>query len=310
MRTMHPIGFGVLTLALALALTGCGDKQTPETKPTAQVAATVNGDEITVHQLNHELSKLGNLNPEQSKLAVGKVLNSMVDQQLLVQKAIADKLDADPQVLQAIEASRRQILAQALIQRMTLGQAKPDDAELAEYYAQHPELFAERRIYRLQEINVQVSPDNIEMVKGQLQETKNLGDFVNWLKARNIPARAAQSTKTAEQLPLELLPRLHQLKDGQAMTFASPNGLNILVVASSETHPLTPEQARPTIERYLDNARKRDAAEAELKRLKATAKIEFLGDYAAAKSVESPAEAALNGDPDAAGGAATANDPK
>jgi EpsD family peptidyl-prolyl cis-trans isomerase len=311
MRTMHPIGFGVLTLALALALTGCGDKQKPEAKPTAQVAATVNGDEITVHQLNHELSKLGNLDPEQSKQAAAKVLNSMVDQQLLVQKAIADKLDADPQVLQAIEASRRQILAQALIQRMTLGQAKPDDAELADYYAQHPELFAERRIYRLQEINVQVTPENVEMVKGQLQETKNLGDFINWLKAQNIPARAVQSTKTAEQLPLELLPRLHQLKDGQAMTFASPNGLNILVVASSETHPMTPEQARPTIERFLDNAKKRGAAEAELKRLKETAKIDYLGEYAAAKPVASPAEATLNASPDAgAGETGAANDPK
>jgi EpsD family peptidyl-prolyl cis-trans isomerase len=278
MRSVQPIAFGILTIVLALA--GCGDKQTPETQPTAQVAAKVNGDEITVHQLNFEVSKLGNLDPDQSKLAAAKVLNSMVDQQLLVQKAIADKLDADPQVLQAIEASRRQILAQAVVQRMTLDQAKPDEAQMAEYYAQHPELFAERRIYRLQEINVQVTPENVELVKGQLQATKNLGDFVNWLKAQNIPARAVQSTKTAEQLPLELLPRLHQLKDGQAMTLASPKGLSILVVASSETHPLTPEQARPTIERFLDNARKRSAAEAELKRLKETAKIEYLGEFA------------------------------
>jgi len=311
MRTVQPISFSILTMVLALALAGCGDKPTPETKPTAQVAAKVNDDEITVHQLNYELSKLGNLNPEQSKLAAAKVLNSMVDQQLLVQKAIADKLDADPQVQQAIEASRRQILAQALIQRMTLDQAKPDEAQLAEYYAQHPALFAERRIYRLQEINVQVTPDNVEMVKGQLQETKNLGDFLNWLKAQNIPARAVQSTKTAEQLPLELLPRLHQLKDGQAMTFASPNGLNILVVAGSETHPLTPEQARPTIERFLDNAKKRGAAEAELKRLKETAKIEYLGEYAAAKPLGSPAEATPNGSPMTGESAAgTANDPK
>jgi hypothetical protein len=34
--------------------------------------------------------------------------------------------------------------------------------------------------------------------------TKNLGGFMEWLKARNIPARAGQSTKNAEQLPLEV----------------------------------------------------------------------------------------------------------
>ena len=95
------------------------------------------------------------------------------------------------------------------------------------------------------------------------------------------------------------------------MTFASPNGLSILVVASSETHPLMPEQARPTIERFLDNAKKRGAAEAALKRLKETAKIEYLGEYAAAKPRDLPAEATLDGGSIAGESAAgTANDPK
>jgi EpsD family peptidyl-prolyl cis-trans isomerase len=234
---------------------------------------------------------LGNLSPDQAKKAANQVLKSMVDQQLLVQKAVEDKVDRDPQVVQTLEAARRQILAQALIQKLTANQAKPSDAELADYYAKNPALFAERRIYRLQEINVQVTPANVEAVKAQLQQTKNLGDFINWLKAQNIPARAGQSTKTAEQLPLELLPRLHQMKDGQAMTFAAPGALNILVVAGSQTQPLTQEQAKPMIERYLGNAKKREAAEAELKKLKEKAKVEYLGEYVDAGK-EAPAPAA------------------
>ncbi len=284
MQKMHRIGLSALAMAVALTLAGCGDKKAD--KPAAQVAAKVNSDQITVDQLNFEVSKLGNLNPEQAKQAANQVLKSMVDQQLLVQKALAEKIDLDPQVIQSLEASRRQILAQAAIQKLTVDQAKPSDAELADYYAKHPALFAERRIYRLQEINVQVTPDNVESVKAQLQQTKNLGDFLNWLKAQNIPARAGQSTKTAEQLPLELLPRLHQLKDGQAMTFSVPGALNVLVVASSETHPLTQEQAKPTIERFLANTKKREAAEASLKKLREAAKIEYLGEYAAAGKAE------------------------
>jgi EpsD family peptidyl-prolyl cis-trans isomerase len=279
MQTMHRIGLSALVMALALTLPGCNEKKEGKDQAVVEVAAKVNSDQITVNQLDHELSKLGNLSPEQAKLAANRVLTSMVDQQLLVQKAVADKIDSDPQVVQTLEAARRQILAQALIQKMTANQAKPSDAELADYYAKNPALFAERRIYRLQEINVQVTPANVETVKAQLQQTKNLGDFVNWLKAQNIPARAGQSTKTAEQLPLELLPRLHQLKDGQAMTFAVPGALNILVVAGSQSQPLTQEQAKPMIERYLGNAKKRELAEAELKKLKEKAKIEYLGKY-------------------------------
>ena len=287
MQKMHRIGLSALVVAFALTLAGCGDKKDDKDKAATQVAAKVNDDEITVHQLNFELSKLGNLTPEQSKQAANQVLKSMVDQHLLVQKAVEDKVDRDPQVVQALEAARRQILAQALIQKMTASQTAPTEAELNDYYAKNPALFAERRVYRLQEINVQVSSANADMVKAQLQNTSNRGDFVNWLKSQNIPARASQSTKTAEQLPLELLPRLHQMKDGQAMTFAAPGALNILVLAGSQSQPMTQAQAKPVIERFLSNAKKRDAAEAALKKLKETAKIEYLGEYVeAGKEVE------------------------
>lgn len=279
MQTMHRIGLSALAMAMSLTLAGCGDKKDDKDKAATQVAAKVNSDEITVHQLNFELSKMGNLSPEQAKKAANQVLKSMVDQQLLVQKAVEDKVDRDPQVVQTLEAARRQILSQALVQKLTANQTPPSDPEIADYYAKNPALFAERRIYRLQEINVQVTPANVELVKAQLQQTKNLGDFINWLKAQNIPARAGQSTKSAEQLPLELLPKLHGMKDGQAMTFAAPGALNILVMAGSQAQPLTQEQAKPMIERYLGNAKKREAAEAELKKLKDKAKVEYLGEY-------------------------------
>ena len=182
MQTMHRIGLSALAIAVALTLAGCDKKQ--QDAVASAVAAKVNGNEITVSQLNFELSKLGNLSPEQTTQATNQMLKTMVDQQLLVQKAVADKIDRDPQVIEAIEASRRQILSQALIKKMTADQAKPTDAELADYYAKNPALFSERRIYRLEEINIKVTPDNIEAVKAQLQQVKNLGDFINWLKDR------------------------------------------------------------------------------------------------------------------------------
>lgn len=294
MQTMSRVGLSALAVSLVIAVlsvSGCGDKKDGEAKVASQVAVKVNGDEISVQQLDFALSKLSNLNPDQAKQAKNQVLKSLVDQQLMVQKAITDKLDSDPLVMQALEASRRQILAQAMIKKISANHVKPSEAELADYYAKNPALFAERRIYRLQEINVQVTQENAERVKAELQKAKNLGDFIAWLKAENIPARAGQSTKTAEQLPLEILPRLHAMKDGQAMTFAAPGALNILVVAGSQTQPLTQEQAKPMIERYLDNAKIREIVEAELKKMKEAAKIEYLGEYAdAGKQADAKAE--------------------
>lgn len=279
MELKRYIGMTILAAAVAVSLAGCGDKEEGGEAKASQVAAKVNGDEITVHQLNHEVSKLGNVNPDTAQKVANQVLKGLVDQTLLMQKAIEEKMDRDPQVLQTLEANRRQILAQAYIQRHAGGDAKPAETEITEYYNNHPELFSERRVYRLQEISVQVTPENVDSVKAELTGSKNLGDFAQWLKANNIPARAAQSVKAAEQLPLEILPRLHKLKDGQAMTMQTGNSLNILVVAGSQTQPIERDKATEVIERYLVNAKKRETAENELKKLREAAKVEYLGAY-------------------------------
>ena len=95
-----------------LALAGCS-KHNGSEKTGSQVVAKVNGDEITVHQLNFALSKMGKLDQSQLKPASEKVLQKMVDTELLKQKAIAAKMDRDPQVLQMLEAAKQQVLAQA-----------------------------------------------------------------------------------------------------------------------------------------------------------------------------------------------------
>lgn len=289
MQLTQGIALSTLALSLMLVLHGCGDKKEGEEQKATQVAAKVGGDEITVHQLNFELAKLGgNLTPEQAKQAANQVLRGLVDQQLLMQKAIADKLDRDPTVVQTLEAARRQVLAQAYVDKVTAGAAKPSEAEIKDYYDKHPELFSERRIYRLQELSVQVTPDNVAQVREKLAGVRNLNEFVEWLRANNIPARGGQSVKAAEQMPLELLPRLHALKDGQALTLSGTNTLNIVHLAGSQTQPVSQQQATPLIERYLLNARKRELAEQELKRLRDATKVEYLGAYTEAAKLESP----------------------
>ncbi|MEW5770479.1 MAG: hypothetical protein AB1831_08970 [Pseudomonadota bacterium] len=92
-------------------------------------------------------------------------------------------------------------------------------------------------------------------------------------------------------LPADLVPRLAQMRDGQAMTVDAPGAVNLIVVAGSQGQPVTLEQARAGIERYLVNTRKREAAAAALKDLRAKAKIEFLGAYADAGKAAAPVQA-------------------
>jgi len=69
------------------------------------------------------------------------------------------------------------------------------------------------------------------------------------------------------------------MKDGQAMLLPNPNGVQVVVVANTRNQPLTEEQARPMIEQYLLNERKRKLAEDDIKSLRSAAKIEYVGKF-------------------------------
>jgi len=283
----------VLPLLIAALLAGCGDKKEEATgeKAATQVAAKVNGTELTVHQVNYALQRVPNLDKEQSKAASLQVVRNLVDQEVIAQKALTDKLDRDPTVVQALDAARRQILAEAYMSRKLGTPAEPSDAEVMDYFNKHPELFAQRKIYRLQEISIKAPADRHDAIRAQLGASKNLSDFAAWLKAENLPVKAAQGVKPAEQLPLQMLPQLAKMPDGQAMVVNAPDGLMVVVLADSQVQPVTLEQAKPAITRLLQAEARQKAAKAELDALKAAAKIEYVGEFAdAGKEAAAPAE--------------------
>lgn len=290
---MHGLKKLYLPLLIVALIAGCGDKKdgtAEESKPT-QVAAKVNGTELTVSQVNYALQRIPNLDKDQSKAASLQVIRNLVDQEVLAQKAQSEKLDRDPVVVQALDAARRQIMAEVYMTRKLGTPAEPTDAEVSDYFNKHPELFTKRKIYRLQELSIKAPKEKQEAIRKQLADSKTLGDFAAWLKDEKYPVQASQGVKPAEQLPQALLPKLAEMPDGQAMVVNTPEGLLVILLADSQVQPVTLEQAKPAIVRLLQNEARQKAAKAELDKVKAEAKIEYVGEFADAGK-EAPAPAA------------------
>ncbi len=148
-------------LALALSLTllgGCADKAAEKPAPS-QVLARVNDTEITVHQLNYlARSQPGGKVDEATRQ---KLLEQLVDQEVLVQQAVSQKLDREPNVLQALEAARRQILAQAAAEKVLAVNTTPSSAAMDQFYREHPALFAEQLPMPLLERMTDVKPGDV-----------------------------------------------------------------------------------------------------------------------------------------------------
>lgn len=281
-RIYLPVLFGAM-----VAIAGCDKKQNTSSQDNAKVIAQVNGTKLTEDQVQTALQRIPNLDKNRTKETSLQIARSLVEQELLVQKAEQEKLPDDPKVKDMLEAARKQVLAQAYMEKKLGPPALPTPGEITAYYNQHPELFSQRKLYRLQEVAIKAPASEHEAIRAQLAAAKSLNDFAAWLKTKNYPINATQEIKAAEQLPAPLLAKFQSMPDGQATIIAAPDGLIILVLAGSQLQPVTQEQAKPAIERVVQAQKRQQAAKQELDKLKAAAKIEYMGDYVEAGKKDS-----------------------
>jgi len=248
-----------------------GCEQAAADRPGVQPVAKVNGTEISVRELRSA-----------SGSALAQALEKVIDRELLVQKALAEKLDRDPQVMQAIDHARRQVLAQAYLERSVSRAAAAAGSsrdEIRAFYEQNPALFAERSIYRLRELVVSAPGEMIDVLRAEAAKARDLEDVAAWLKLRNANYSADALTQPAEQLPLAYLPQLARMKPGEIAVFATPLGASVIQLVHAEPAPLTEQQAAPLIEQFLAGRRRLETAAAEVKRLREVATIEYLGEF-------------------------------
>lgn len=269
-------GIIVTVVAASALLAACGGE-----KKATQVAAKVNKEEITVHQINFLLARQGSIKPDQRDAASRAILENLIGKELAYQKAVDQKLDRDPTVMEAIELAKRELVVQAFYDRVAAAARQPDDLEIKQYYEKHPALFSARRIYSFQELAVEAKPEQIEAIKNKITTAKTFQELESMLQAEGLRVSKSQVVRPAEQLPLAQLETFAQMKDGQVTISTAPPGLRVLILAASEERPVTFENAKPAIELFLTNERKRKLMEDESKGLRTAAKIEYKGQFAA-----------------------------
>jgi EpsD family peptidyl-prolyl cis-trans isomerase len=260
------VSASVLVALLACAVTA-GCERVAAGRGDTQLAARVNGVEISARQLRAS----GAANAAQA-------LEKVIERELLVQKALEAGLERDPQVAESIDAARRQLLAQAYLDKIAVGKNATRE-EVHAFYAGNPALFAERRIYRLRELAVAAPAELVDVLGAEAAQAADLDQVAAWLRARGASFSAAATTLPAEQVPLSQLPRLARMKDGEIAVFPAPGGAAVVQIVRAEAAALSESQAAPLIEQFLAGRKRLEVAAAEVKRLRQVATIEYAGEF-------------------------------
>jgi peptidyl-prolyl cis-trans isomerase C len=259
-----------LMTAVALAATGLASCKGGHAGDKTQVVAHVNDAEITVSQLRAALAVKGD--PQPSPQATQAALDGLVNEQLLVDAALRDRLDRDPAVVQAVESARRQLLARAYLERAVLPKQEITAGEQAAYYKSHPELFAQRRVYQLAAFTFAREKLDAALVE-TLGAAHSVDAVATTLAARKIEPERQTLMRASEQLPLDDLPRFSAAAVGDVIVQTQPERATLMLVTAIQASPLTFESAQPIIQQYLSNMRNAQALDAHLKQARAAAKI-------------------------------------
>jgi EpsD family peptidyl-prolyl cis-trans isomerase len=273
-----------LALLLSLGLTGCGRDDKPK---ATQVAAKVNGEEISVHQLNALLAKTPTT-PDAAEKVRAEVLEKLIDQQLVYEQARSKKLDRNADVVMAVEMAKREIIARAHLEQLVSTLPALAEQEIKTYYTSNPALFAERRLYRIEELSLDPQPNLLEGLKAQVEAGKTIDDIAAWLQTQGVIGRKGAATRAAEQIGMELLPSIAALKDGENVLILGGKNYLILRLLESKSEPITEEQAKPRIAQFLQTQRVQKLINEETQRLRAAAQVDYLGDFA--KTPATPAD--------------------
>ena len=275
-------------LLISIALTACG---LGEKKDASQVAAKVNGTEITVHQLNQALSHAPGITAENVDKARKEILERLIVQELAVSKATEARLDRTPDVVMALDAARRDILARAYFSQVGGGQTNVEKAEVMRYFEDHPELFAHRRIYSLSDIALLKDEKLLATLQSMIADNKSMQDIANWLKGNGTKFDANNYTSGAEQLSLDILPKIAKLSDGQTSVIETGQLIHVINLVKSKEAPVDFATAGPQIKQFLGSENSKQLVSAEIKKLRDSAKVEYLGDFGPDKAKVAPASA-------------------
>jgi len=251
---------------LAVSLGACSRRDLPGAS-----VATVNGKTITDYQISSELAHAGT---EPADVSRTKALQSLIDRQLLQSEALRNSIDRDPNVVSAIENAKAQILAQAYLQSRVAYAPAPSSDEISAYFSRHPEQFSKHKLFYLKEIVLPSSQLSGEL-KAVMDQSRSLDDVAAWLEGRRILYMQGRQTRSSADMPEALLARMQGLQAGQILVVREGDNASLLAITDIQESPVTLDAAAPQIRRILLSQKGRELGDAELARLRASAKVEY-----------------------------------
>lgn len=260
------------TAAVALTLAACGKEA------TGQVAAVVNGEEISLQELNMEIGGMPLPEGANKDKVRQQILQRIVDRRLLAGAAREEGIDRDPEFLMRKRQLEEALLIQLYGKKTGNSLRLPDDAAVTKYIAENPQAFANRTIYTLDQVQFNVPP-KADTLKA-LESLHSLGAVIAFLEQNKIPFSRQTNKIDSAQVPPEMLKQILALPPGEPFFVPAAGAVAVSVVVGSQPVTVPSENTRPMATQALRNQELGKILDARLKEAKKKADIKYQTGFA------------------------------
>jgi EpsD family peptidyl-prolyl cis-trans isomerase len=262
-------------IALLLALAGLSACTKPA--PAGEVIATVNGEDVTGSQIEAEARALGMpLGGPHAVTTRNILLQRVIDQTMLAQRARARKLDQQPALMAERARQDQALLARAALTDGIETRAPVTDAEVATYIKANPLQFAQRQDLHLDQIRFSAS----DLDPGTITHAPRLDQVADVLRLANVAYERDDPVIDSATLPPDFAARLIALAGREPLVTTIQGTASFSVLLGSRPIARSPAVEASAARQAIRTARANAAADARVRQLREAARIVYQQGYA------------------------------
>ena len=263
-------------MAAALLVSGC------HKEPKGQIVAIVNGDEISLQELNAELQGVRVPDSANRDLLRKQVLQRLIDRKLIVQKAREQGLDKTPEFVAQERRAEENLLVALLGQKIAATVPMPDDRDITQYIADNPTQFASRERLLLDQIQFQAPKDPRRLMI--LKDAHNLDQIAAGVQSLGLGFSRGKGVIDTGRLDAQLMNVINKLPPGEPFVLPSNGQYIASVIVGRDPTPTPANVSKLAAAEMVRRKELIAESKAQVTRARTNAEIQYQSGYEPDKS--------------------------
>lgn len=282
----------VLSFSVALTLAACSG----DAEPTGQVAAIVNGSEITVAEVQAELNGLSSSDPKEQQALLSSALQNIITRTLLAKAAEEQGLTNTPEAAILKKRADQSADMELLNRKLRGGVPEVSDEQVDAFVSENPNMFGQRRIWLVEQFVVPNAPGDLV---AQLEPLDTMAEVQSVLQLRKLPANQTFGVIDALTLAPGAVKQIEALAPDEVFILPDPGGVRINRIREAQVVPISVADAKRVAREMLQTQRSNQLVENQIQQILAAgqSKVKYNAGYkpvAPAKAAPAPASSPSN----------------